>query len=128
MLDTDPMVIAIHEAGHAVVARALGIKVKAVERTRVRLDILDDYVPMPRQACAVICLSGPWAERRYCGYSPEQCAEQWGTYWASDLRNTERHLREIDSISMARVEELAREYVERRWDWIPQYLARIGSV
>jgi hypothetical protein len=35
---------------------------------------------------------------------------------------------------MARVEELAREYVERHWDWIrrvaaaAQYLARIGSV
>lgn len=57
---------------------------------------------------------------------PKQCAEQWGTYWASDLRNTERHLREIDSISMARVEELAREYVERHWDWIRRVAAALN--
>jgi hypothetical protein len=78
--DADPKVIAIHEAGHAVVARALGLKVTAVTRNRVWFRPRNDMGPMPHQACAVICLSGPWAERRYCGYSPEQCAEQWGTY------------------------------------------------
>jgi hypothetical protein len=58
----DPMVIAFHEAEHAVVAKVLGFRVNSVTRTRVSFTPLD-LGPMTSQACAVFYLSGPWAEK-----------------------------------------------------------------
>jgi hypothetical protein len=123
--DADPMVIAIHEAGHAVVARALGLKATAVTRNRVWYR-LNDMGPLTRQARAVTCLSGPWAEAIYCGYSLEQCTEQWSAYWASDLRHARHYPREI-GISMQHVEDLAAQYVEQHWDWIGRVAVALNT-
>jgi hypothetical protein len=60
MPEPDPMVTAVHEAGHAVVARALAVEVIVVSldhtRTRYRVDSNGHWTQ------AVIALSGPAAE------------------------------------------------------------------
>ena len=105
-----------------------------MERTRVGLHCDDDHGPMTRQALAVIMIAGPWAEKRYCDYSPAQCAERWGTHWSADFESCRRHLRWIDewfhtvnAMPLHRIEELAHEYVEQHWDWIQKVAARSMS-
>ena len=42
---------------------------------------------------ALITLSGPTAEDRFCGYTRDQRAEAWcGPVWGTDLRNGMRYL------------------------------------
>jgi hypothetical protein len=132
----DPMVIAIHEAGHACIAHALGIEVTATERTRVGLHCDDDPGPLISQSLAVIMIAGPWAERRYCNYSDEEIAQRWGSHWSVDLRNCRRYLREIDRwfhllprgvIPMRRIETFATEQVDQHWAWITRVAEALNA-
>jgi hypothetical protein len=68
---TSVMTAAYHEAGHAVVAVALG--------TTVKLATLRAVTTMVRRGCpraqyneAVVALAGPAAETRYCGYREDE--------------------------------------------------------
>jgi hypothetical protein len=114
---TDMMAIAHHEAGHAVINKVLGFKIHAVTFNRVWFSPRSDMGPMTRQDLAITYIAGPEAERRYGDYSLDRCVELWGTYWQSDLSNAERHLRGI-GISMQKIEDMARQHVERHWGWI----------
>jgi hypothetical protein len=112
---------AIHEAGHAVIARGLDLAVTliALDKVRTRCPCND---AMTSWAGAVIALSGPMAEIRYGGMSPDEIEQQWTTQWATDRSNAERYLRDIDEAlhhtgvhTLAQVEATARQYVEQHW-------------
>jgi hypothetical protein len=120
-MPTDTLADAHHEAGHAVIARGLGIEVTsmALDKVRTRCPCND---AMTSWAGAVIALSGPMAEIRHGGMSPEEIERKWTTQWATDRSNAERHLQDIDEAlhqtgvtPMAEVEELARRWVDQHW-------------
>jgi hypothetical protein len=91
-LGNAPPVVAVHEAGHAVVGVILGQK---VARVTLRLTT---YRAPPRTArefyrAALVMLAGPCAEDRFCCYTRDQGAELWcGPVWRTDLLNAMHHL------------------------------------
>jgi hypothetical protein len=86
---SDTLAISYHEAGHAIAARQLGIKV-----TRVLIGEITfghhNPGPMTDWNFAVVMVAGPAAEIRYSGLSPEQIKREWVQHWHTDRRNAER--------------------------------------
>jgi hypothetical protein len=128
---TDPadrMVTAIHEAGHAIVARALSVEVVRVvltpyweraERLGVCCTIVRDN-PNDCWAHAVLDLAGPLAEQRYANYSDDMLAAMWCTAWKTDRANAERHLGQLEGavVTMQQAGNMARHLVDEHWDAI----------
>ena len=82
-----------HEAGHAIVARVLGVQVVSVtiDNVRTRYRANDDAAHV---AEAVIALAGACAERQ-SKLLPEDQTDLWDTAWKSDFTNALNHLRAI---------------------------------
>jgi hypothetical protein len=120
-MPTDTLADAHHEAGHAVIARGLGIEVTRIALDSIRtLQRRDD--PMASFKQAVICLSGPMAEIRYGTMTADEIERMWQVHWWKDRSDAERHLRDIDEHfhttgmhTMKEIEELARRWVEEHW-------------
>ena len=111
------MITAIHEAGHAMAAIALGTPVRAMT--------LHEVTTMVRRGCpvaqrneAVIALAGAVAETRHCGYSLDRQAELWGDLdaWRTDLDNCLRRLQPTEPIAPAL--DRARQLVNENWSAI----------
>src|SRR5262245_45809152 len=105
---------AIHESAH--IARVLGRPVLRVGPRRTT------YRALPRRECefyraALVTLSGPAAEDRFCGYTRDQRAELWNTAWREDLFNAMHRLDASGGGPMAPVkrgaERLVREQLGR---------------
>jgi hypothetical protein len=117
--------MAIHEAGHCVAARALGVKVKSatldlVTTRHLRLDA------EARRKAALISFSGPMAEQRLCTYSDAECAELWRSeVWGKDLTNAIRHLDASGGGLCAPVMRTARRLVRRNWRSIKKVAAAL---
>ena len=103
----DPMAVAVHEAGHAVVALALGHDVVLVTLGASPDDALRlclcrsnrDDGSIGRWEATVVALSGPVAEQSFVGYPRDARAMMWGSSWKADRAKAEGHLRRS---SMAR--------------------------
>jgi hypothetical protein len=103
----DRRAVAIHEAGHAVVALAFGHDVVLVtlgpspdDARRLGLccsNRNDDA--MGRFEAAVVALAGPLAEQIFAGHPRDVRAMMLGSSWKTDRANAENHLRRS---SMAR--------------------------
>ena len=119
---TSVMTTAIHEAGHAMCAIALGTPVSLVTLREVTT-LVKRGCPVARYNEAIISLAGAVAETRHCGYSLDQQAELWGSLdaWRIDLDNCLRHLQPTEPITPAL--DQARQLVESNWDAIER-LAR----
>jgi hypothetical protein len=66
------MIEAVHEAGHAVVARLLAQPVKRTALAGVTTRYRRGDTKAHRQQ-AIIALAGPCAEDRHTGYTPRRC-------------------------------------------------------
>jgi len=117
-LGNEPQVVAIHESAHAVIARVLGRPVLRVAPH------LTTYGVQPRTArgfyrAALITLSGPAAEDRFCCYTRDQRAELWcGPVWQTDLLNAMHHLDASGGGAMLPVKREAERLVREHWDAI----------
>jgi hypothetical protein len=139
-LEPDPhdrMATAVHEAAHAVVARALGVEV-----TRV---ILEPAFPAPTGqlgvcrtllrdepanlwAQAVMALAGAIAEQRYANYPSGMLTMMGRSAWATDRANAERYLRQLDgAVSMQQAANMARHLVGEHWAAIASVAAALAS-
>ena len=102
---------AFHEAGHVVVATALGTPVKCATLDEV-WTLVRDGCPRAQRNQAIIALAGAEAETRHCGHSLERQAEMWGDAWANDLGSALRHL---DRAAIAPALHQARQLVTEHW-------------
>jgi hypothetical protein len=131
------MATAIHEAAHAVVARALGVEV-----TRVTLDAgflaqagwlgacctLSRDDPNSHWAQAVTDLAGPVAEQRYACYPPARVAMMERSAWKTDFRNASDTLRQLDgAVTLTQIANMAAHPVERDWSTITRVAAALAS-
>jgi hypothetical protein len=83
--------IATHEAGHAVAAAVLGIRITAATASGVHtLHRRGD--PDAHRREAIIAMAGPMAEHHHARMTGEDAARAWVTAWSGDLRNCLRHL------------------------------------
>ena len=114
---------AIHESAHAVIARLL---------LRVTPDRTIYRAP-PRTApecyrAALVTLSGPAAEDRFCCYTRDQRAALWcGTVWQTDLFNAMHHLDAAGGGAMAPVKRAAERLVRAHWDAIERVAAALSE-
>jgi hypothetical protein len=110
----DPMVTAIHEAGHAVVALALGHEVTRLSlefcRTRYRRN---DEIAWWNEA--VISMAGAAAEQRLMHYPEDVLAMMRRSAWATDRRCAEHWLRLIPGVTLANTEAMAAHLVAKHW-------------
>jgi hypothetical protein len=111
------MVIAIHEAGHACIARSLGHEVIHVSLDSIKVRYRYDGFRSHWIEC-VIALSGPAAETRYGTYSADEIEHHRRVHWWQDIDNAEGHLRELNGVTFAQIENLARHLVEQHWTTI----------
>jgi hypothetical protein len=113
---------AFHEAGHAVASVVLGQPLGRAALGLVTLDLRESArawraSAQGQRVGALIALAGPCAEQRLCGYTPEQSARLWATYWKIDFRNALRHLDAIGGSGADALSEAA-ELVREHWDAI----------
>jgi hypothetical protein len=129
----DNMASADHEAGHAVIARGLGVGVTriAMDSIRTRQRCND---PMASYTQAIICMSGPAAECRFMAYMPDEIEHNWTTVWRNDRSDAERHPQDIDVAlhqtgvhHRGQVEELARKWVEEHWATITRVAEALAA-
>jgi hypothetical protein len=111
------MIEAVHEAGHAGVARLLAQPVKRTALAGVTTRYRRGDTKAHRQQ-AIIALAGPCVEDRHTGYTPEQRAPVWETAWREDLFNAMRHLDASGGGMMAPVKRAAERLVREHWNAI----------
>ena len=77
---------------------------------------------------ALITLSGPAGEDRFCGYTRDQRAELWCCpIWGNDLLNAMHHLDASGGGAMAPVKRAAERLVRRHWDAIERVAAALSE-
>jgi hypothetical protein len=110
----DPLTFAYHEAGHACVATAFGIRVTRLTIKLCCVHHIDGRAGSWAQA--VTALSGPFAEQRFARYPEDVRAELWRSYWRTDRANALEHLRRSRRWrTLADVETLATTLVAEHW-------------
>jgi hypothetical protein len=109
-----PMSFAVHEAGHAVVARALSLEVVRVELKFCRVGRCRDD-PIARWSQAIVAVAGPAAEQRHAAYPWDVQSRLWRAYWRADRRNAEHWLGLISGVTLAQCKAMARYYVGEHW-------------
>jgi hypothetical protein len=121
----DARATAVHEAGHAVVAKALRLAVLQVRLGDLtRHPATQAYVPGQahfrydsrtregRQCHALVCFGGPLAEARYRGLSADDMAPYWAGRWRGDLDG----LHKFADVGMFKpLSERAQELVDQNW-------------
>ena len=112
---------AVHESGHAVIARAIGHGVVSVSldgaRTRYRRG--DHHAHLCE---AMVALAGPLAEQHYRPTTPAEREALWRHHWRRDLDNARRHA-EACAMDGQWVGRQVRALVRRHW---PAISARCG--
>jgi hypothetical protein len=102
---------AYHEAGHALAARQLGLRL-----TEVSLDAATTMTPQShsgrRRSCAVD-YAGPVAEQHFARLTSDECAALWQDAWTGDRR----HIEALQLIDAERVKarERAKWLVATHW-------------
>ena len=81
---TTPLVIAHHEAGHALVGLALDIPITRLEAEGCRYCPCSD--PRTWWRFAAMALGGPAAEQRYACYPIDIVVAQRDSIWAGDYQ------------------------------------------
>jgi hypothetical protein len=115
--DVNRMVVAIHEAGHAVAALSLSIQVRCVTLEACSTRRRDD--PIAHWSQAVVAMAGPAAEQKFAGYPPDRLAMMWRSAWKTDRRNAYGWLRRMDStVTLKQTEAMAAHLVAEHWDAI----------
>ena len=111
----DPELInAVHEAGHGVAARALGLRVVSISLRGVRMECPDSRDG--RRRFAIASFAGPLAEARHEGkLSDQEMARRWTNRWNGDLKNL---LMDVDIGMLAPLHERAAALVEKHWSQI----------
>ena len=113
----------MHEAAHAVTGVVLGQRVALVTLRLTTYRTQRRSVREFRRA-ALITLSGPAAEDRFCGYTRDQRAELWcGPVWGTDLFNAMHHLDASGGGAIALVRAEAEQLVHDHWDAIERVAA-----
>jgi hypothetical protein len=112
LLDEVTTLTAIHEAGHAVAACALG---HAIVRVSLDDGCTTRWRDHPRAHIveAAIAVAGPTAERRYRAPSPAELEVLWREQWGTDLANARKHIAACDAdplVLVLEVELLVREH------------------
>jgi hypothetical protein len=115
---------ATHEAGHCVIARALGVKVEcATLREVTTLHRRGDAESFRERA--VVALAGPAAEERYGGYSDAQMAGLWRNEWRGDFDNVLRYLDAAGGDLFAPHKCAAERLVRKHWAAIERVAAAL---
>jgi hypothetical protein len=108
-----PLAIAHHEAGHSVVAMALGIGIRKLEVRLCHFCPRND--PVAWWAYAVMALGGPAAEQRYACYPFGIVAMKRNSVWAADYQRACDWLRRRPGVTLAAAEATARHLVGVNW-------------
>jgi hypothetical protein len=134
--DASRMITAIHESGHAVVARSLSAEVTRLDLKFCHTRRRDD--PITCWSQAVVACGDPIAELRFAGYPPERVALLERSAWAPDRRNAAYWLRQLDDSGAApfkatleQAQNMAAHLVDQHWDAIirvAQALAAEGEL
>jgi hypothetical protein len=88
----DKALIAVHEAGHAVIARVIShgvLRVSLKDGTHTRYRHGDHLMHLYE---AMIALAGPLAEQRYRPTTPAERRALWRSKWHNDLEKARRHV------------------------------------
>jgi hypothetical protein len=117
---------AVHEAGHATIARVLRHRVDAAT-LRVVHTWHRRGDPEAHRRAAIIAMAGPMAERRYCGLTPDQEAVAWGGPFRVDLRNVFHHLDAAGGLPCAPVRREAERLVRRHWRSIERVATALAA-
>jgi hypothetical protein len=126
---TTSLHIAYHEAGHAVVAMALGTGIRKLESRFCHYCPRND--PMAWWAYAVTALGGPAAEQRFACYPIDVVAMKGNSVWAADYQRACDWLRQRPGVTLAQAEARARHLVNANWLYvgrIAQALAVMGEL
>jgi hypothetical protein len=121
---SDRVATAIHEAAHAIVARALGVTVTRVTLHPASADRLGVCCTMLRDdpnnvwAQCVRAFAGAVAEQRYARYPPDTLAMMWDSAWKTDRRNAEHYLGQLGTVTMQQAANMAAHLVDRDWSTI----------
>ena len=107
----DNAIQSFHEAGHAVVAAALGTPIKRASLGEV-WTLVRFGCPHAQRDQAIIALAGAEAETKHCGYSLDRQAELWSVAWATDLASA---VRDLDRAAIAPAIGQARQLVSEHW-------------
>ena len=110
----DDAIHAFHEAGHVVVATALGTTVERATLDEV-WTLVEDGCPRAHRNQAIIALAGAAAEIRHGGLGLDRQAVLWNDSWASDLGSAVRHLDHLDRAAIAPALHQARQLVTEHW-------------
>ena len=118
----DPeMINAVHESGHACVARALGLRVASVHMRGCTMECPGSRDG--RQRFAVASFGGPLAEVRHEGkLSDQEMARRWTNRWNGDLQNL---LNDLDTGPLTPLYQRAEELVARHWTAIQRVAAEL---
>jgi hypothetical protein len=102
---------AFHEAGHAIAARQLGLKVDGLT-----LDAASTRYPVSdsgrRRSCTV-SYAGPIAEQRYERLTGNECATLWTDAWRGDCEHIEAC--KLSDAERMKARERARWLVATHW-------------
>jgi hypothetical protein len=102
---------AYHEAGHAIAARQLGLRV-----TEVTLDAAMTMTPQSdsgRRRSCVVDYAGPAAEQHFARLSTDQCAALWTDAWVGDRQHIEAL--QLSDAERVKARERARWLVRVHW-------------
>jgi hypothetical protein len=117
---------AIHESGHAVVARVLGQPVKLASLAKVTTRHLCGHSEVDRHL-TIIALAGLVAEDRHAGYTPDERAMMWETVWRTALANAMRHLDASGGGMMGPAKRAAERLVHEHWGAIKRVAKRLSA-
>src|SRR6516225_25504 len=124
----DRLTVAHHEAGHCVVAVAVGFH---VERVRVHAGggeywLVEQVGGDQLRQLAQVALAGPLAELRHRPRHGDTALGQegWRWHWRDDGRTARRYLRDNDAETLALFKE-TRWMVRKHWDAIERVAAAL---